>query len=163
MGRTQPAKCGILKCLACYNIYCTCHHSTVVTREEQSSCEQMISSLLLNAVSNHLFFTSLQLAPAWYCNATIPSHDMVYKRILRGRCLRERRANTVSFDAFTPARAASPPALDGLPMPPLPLACELPTGRLPTLPDLRLVLRPSKLDFAHGALCVRTLREEERQ
>lgn len=75
----------------------------------------------------------------------------------------ESRTNAVSFDAFTPARTASPPALDGLPMPPLPLPCELPTVRLPTLPDPRLVLRPSKLDFAHGALCVRTLREEERQ
>jgi len=48
-------------------------------------------------------------------------------------------------------------------MPPLPLARELPTHGLPPLPDLRLVLRPSKLDFAHGALRVRTLREEERQ
>jgi hypothetical protein len=83
---------------------------------------------------------------------------------VRGEGGAESRAKSqVSFGAFTPARAASPPALDGFPMPALPLARELPTHRLPTLPDLSLVLRPSKLGSAHGTFCVRTLREEERQ
>ena len=58
------------------------------------------------------------------------------------------------FKTFTSTSTPSPPALDRLSMPPLPLARELSTHSLSPRPDLRFVLRPRE----HNLIVTRAFR-----
>jgi hypothetical protein len=51
--------------------------------------------------------------------------------------------------SLNPLTAPSPPTLDRLPMPPLPLPRQFTTRRLPASTDLRLIFRPHEPDPLH--------------